>query len=159
MGKRKHLPYRKGTWFLVPLRTEGYARGLVARMDGKGGAFGYFFGPAIDDPSDVGVPLDVKPDDAVLVGRFGDLGLMNGTWPVLGESDSWKEANWKMPPFVRVDDHEGKAFVSVYDESTFACMSERPCDPALANQYHYDGDMGYGAVEILLTKLLNPKEQ
>lgn len=156
MAKKQDLPYRKGTWFLVPLRTGGYARGLVARMDGNGGVFGYFFGPLIGNQCEASLPLDTKPEDALLVGRFGDLGLLNGTWPVLGESEGWKEEEWKMPPFVRVDEHEGKAFLSIYDESTFECVSEGPCDPALVEQYPYDRDMGYGAVEIRLTKLLSP---
>jgi hypothetical protein len=156
MGSKK-LPYKKGTWFLVPLRTQGYAMGLVARMNGKGGIFGYFFAPVIAGPSVATIPHGFRPQDAVFYGRFGDLGLINGEWTVLGEKDDWDEKDWKMPPFVRVDEHAGKAFLSVYDENTLKFVSEKPCDPALVDEYPYDSDMGYGSVEIQLTKLLNPK--
>jgi hypothetical protein len=55
MGSQK-INYREGDWFAVPLRDGGYAVGLVARMDNRGGVLGYFFGPRRDDvpsPSDV----------------------------------------------------------------------------------------------------------
>jgi hypothetical protein len=158
VGRRK-LPYKKGTWILVPLRTQGYALGLVARMDGKGRIFGYFFGPVISEPSAATIPNNLKPEDAILSGRFGDLGLINGEWIVLGEKDDWNKDEWKMPPFVRVDEHSGKAFVSVYDDNTLNFVSEKPCNPALVDKYPHDIGMGYGSVEIQLTKLLNPKAE
>ncbi|OGP72777.1 MAG: hypothetical protein A2V86_08720 [Deltaproteobacteria bacterium RBG_16_49_23] len=156
MGRHK-LPYKKGTWFLVPLRTKGYALGLVARMDGKGRIFGYFFGPVISKASVTVIPHDLRPQDAVLLGRFGDLGLIKGEWTVLGEKVDWNEEEWKIPPFIRVDEHSGKAFLSVYNENTLNFVSEKACAPALVDKYPYDRDMGYGSVEIQLTKLLNLK--
>jgi hypothetical protein len=126
-------------------------------MDGNGRVFGYFFGPVISEPSTATIPDNLKPEDAILSGRFGDLGLINGEWIVLGEKDGWNEEEWKMPPFIRVDEHSGKAFLSVYDENTLNFVSEKPCSPALVSKYPYDRSMGYGSVEIKLTKLLNPK--
>ena len=64
------------------------------------------------------------------------------------------EEAWPMPPMVRVDDAAGIAFVSVYDDSTLDFVSEKRCDPALVDTHPYDRLMGYGAVEILLTKSL-----
>ena len=124
-------------------------------MDGKGGVFGYFFGPLIGEASEARSPLDKQTEGPILVGRFGDLGLTNGEWTILGETDAWNGAQWGMPPFVRVDEHAGKAFLSVYDENTFECISEKPCDPSLVDEYPYDRMMGYGAVEIRLTKILS----
>ncbi|MFE2092535.1 hypothetical protein [Streptomyces sp. NPDC059460] len=42
------LPYAVGDVFAVPRRDHGHALDLVARMDGKGTALGYFFGPRIE---------------------------------------------------------------------------------------------------------------
>jgi hypothetical protein len=127
-------------------------------MNGKGLIFGYFFGPHIMDPARATIPHEIKPRDALLVGKFGDLGLVNGAWPLLGESHCWREEEWRMPPMVRINTGEGTAFLSVYDEDSFECVSEKPCDPGLVDQYPYDRTMGYGAVEIRLTSLLNPKK-
>lgn len=37
----------KGAVFLIPLRDFGYAIGVLARSDGDGQCFGYFFGPRV----------------------------------------------------------------------------------------------------------------
>jgi len=41
------LPYEEGTWFAVPLRTNGFGVGIIARMkaDEKGGID---IGPCVD---------------------------------------------------------------------------------------------------------------
>ncbi|GAB3682864.1 hypothetical protein GCM10028814_20400 [Angustibacter aerolatus] len=41
----KRQRYGPGSWFAVPLRTEGFAVGLVARGPRRLGVCGYFFGP------------------------------------------------------------------------------------------------------------------
>jgi len=45
--------------------------------------------------------------------------------------------------------------MSEYDQSNMKFISEKKCDPSLASSYPDDGLMGYGAIEIRLTKLLN----
>lgn len=145
--------YEPGTWFLVPLRDGGYARGVVARMNGRGIVFGYFFGPRLSDP-DQPMPNDLSPEDRVLWGQFGDPGLTKGEWPILGVAEGWNPSDWPMPPFVRIDEDAGVAFLSRYDEETLECTSEERCSRELAKTHPYDRLMGYGAVEIRLTKLL-----
>lgn len=86
--------YREGDWFAAPLREGGYAVGVVARANPKAALLGYFFGPRR-----VGLPslddvVDLKPDDPVLVGKFGHLGLTKGTWPILGRLEDWDRAPW-----------------------------------------------------------------
>src|SRR2546430_13397270 len=39
----------EGTIFLVPLTPSGFAVGVLARTDRKGRAFGYFFGPRVQN--------------------------------------------------------------------------------------------------------------
>ena len=49
-----------------------------------------------------------------------------------------------MPPFVRVDEEAGIAFVSCYDAPTFDCISEKRCDPKLVQSHPYDRLIGIG---------------
>lgn len=153
MVRRKKLLYQEGTSFAVPLRSGGYARGVIARANGEGGAFGYFFGPKIGSPEEA-TTEDMKPERAILVGMFGDLGLVKGKWPILGKLDGWKRSDWSMPPLIRISDNSIEAWLSYYDENTFAFLREEEVDPSLCDRYPYDRDMGYGAVEIRLSKLL-----
>src|SRR6476660_1809183 len=97
------LPYSEGSVFMVPLRKGGYARGVVARASDEGkGIFGYFFGPRI--PSIEDVPLDdLVPFNSITRIMFGDLGLINGSWPIVGRVPNWSRSQWSMPDFVRRD--------------------------------------------------------
>lgn len=155
----KKLPYTEGSVFLVPLRDSGFARGVVARSAPKGRIlFGYFFGPKLDN--DLSPALTgLNPKKAILRDRFGDLGLMNGEWQVIGIVPSWKRSEWSMPDFVRRDPlGRRKARLVRYSDTDPSCIAlEKPIDddPTLAN----DGLAGYGFVEIRLTKLFkNSKE-
>ena len=58
------------------VRAEGrFALGVVARSNGEGGVFGYFFGPRRSTLEQV-TSRDAWPSRAILVGKFGDLGLI-----------------------------------------------------------------------------------
>lgn len=151
---RRRLPYREGTWFAVPLRSDGYAIGVAARIDGRGGILGYFFGPKRDAlPREVEISR-LSADAAVWIGQFGDLGLLKGEWPIICHSQDWDRGRWPMPRFARVDEHAGRAWLTTYSEDTLRALSEEPCDLATASQYPKDRLSGSGAVEITLTKLL-----
>jgi len=154
---KKGLPYKEGDWFGVPLRTGGYAVGLVARAR-RGGKilFGYFFGPRRERLPTAEELNRYSPGEAILHGRFGDLGLLNGEWPVLGQLGAWDRRAWPMPPLARIDEHAGKAWKVTYSEDDpSVVLDESPCDPTSANRFSRDSLMGYGAVEIRLTKLLS----
>ena len=149
----KKRKYTAGTWFAVPLRSNGYAFGVVSHV-GKGGiVFGYFFGPKANELP-VNLPFDFKPEMKILCGRFGDNGIVNGEWPILEDTPDWNSEIWPMPPMVRVDEKDGIAFIAYYDEKTVELISEERCDPVLVESHPYDRLMGYGSVEISLTKLL-----
>ena len=154
---KKKISYFIGTWFGVPLRTGGYARGLITRVGEGGVLFGYFFGPKFSSlPEDI--PENLRPKDRVLYGKFGHLGLINGEWEIIGVDPNWKIEDWPMPKMVRVDEHTGIAFMSQYDDATLNFISEIRCDPGLVDSHPYDRLMGYGAVEIRLTKLIDGTE-
>jgi immunity protein 26 of polymorphic toxin system len=76
-------PYREGDWFAVPLRDNAYGVGLAARVDGKGGVLGYFFGPRRTELPDLSELAALSAGDSVLVRQFGDLSLLKREWPVI----------------------------------------------------------------------------
>ena len=149
--KRGKLP-ALGTAFLVPLRDGGFASGVLARADGRGSAFGYFFGPRVSGAGDVELH-SLVPCNALLVGMFGDLEIIRRNWPLIGKLENWAPDRWPLPPLSRVDERAGRAWLSTYDDA-LRCVSEEEIDPAEASQYTSDGLMGAGAVEIRLTKLI-----
>jgi hypothetical protein len=95
-------PYAEGSVFLVPLQVRGFARGIVARAPKTAGKvlLGYFFAPKVLSKGDATLN-DIEPSKAILCVRFGDLGLINDTWPILGILPNWQRANWPVPDFVR----------------------------------------------------------
>jgi len=152
---QKTLPYREGTWFAVPLRDHGFAAGIAARMDGRGGVFGYFFGPRWETIPPIQKLTHLRPEDALLRARFGDLGLIDNKWPVVGVMPVWNRNVWSLPPFINVDKTTNRAVKVTLSNDDLAFVGQESCDPTLAKELPQDADYGYGAVEIVLTKLLS----
>lgn len=149
---KRLLPYRIGTRFWVPLRRGGFARGLVARMNGKGVVFAYFFGPRI---SEVGPWINTPPvsaASAVFVAQVGDLGLVNGEWIVDEALSQWVSADWPLPAFVRTTS-DGEVLVSTYDDQLIFQTERKGTDDDL-QRFPRDVLMGYGSAEIKLTEIL-----
>src|SRR5688500_15207999 len=94
---RCSLPYREGDWFAVPLRTGGYALGLAARSNRRGIVLGYFVGPRSTQLPTVEQTQGLAAGNAVYVGMFGDLGLLHGEWPVIGQGTGFSRADWPLP--------------------------------------------------------------
>jgi hypothetical protein len=148
------LPYSEGSVFLVPLRDSGYARGVVARSGPQGKVlFGYFFGPRLPAQKRVEVS-DLDPGKAIFRGRFGDLGLINGEWTILGRVPRWTRSLWRIPELVRWDARGPGRHMLVRYSDVDPQRVEAQCpiddDPGLATTAMY----GYGAIEIELTKRL-----
>src|SRR5262245_4445604 len=114
MVKRKNI--HPGDWFGVPLGSLGFAAGVVARGTEKTALFGYFFGSKHERLPTLRDVQQLKPDTAVLLARFSDLGLINGDWPLIGRSAIWDPSEWPMPPFVRRDIISGTLSLVTYDE-------------------------------------------
>lgn len=109
------VSYREGDWVAVPLRDGGYAVGLIARANPKGALLGYFFGPRRSRIPRLHDVSGLRPGDAVLVRTFGHLGIVHGTWPLLGRLDGWERQDWPTPVFVR---YEGRAARSTSTTTT-----------------------------------------
>jgi hypothetical protein len=125
----------------------------VARSSGEGKVLlGYFFGPRLASTIEAALD-DLDPANAILHVRFGDLGLINGEWPVVGKVPNWDRSKWLMPDFVRRDDLSKKAWLVRYaDDDPNRIVGEYPTD--FDSSLERDSLSGYGAVEIVLTKLL-----
>jgi hypothetical protein len=145
----------EGTVFGIPLRAGGYARGVIARADKEGTAFGYFFGPKLATLAGKDF-ADINPANAVLVGKFGDLGLIKGEWQSLGVLDKWCRAKWPLPAFVSETNDVKKVMVTFLDEDRLeAVRTEIKLKDEIANMWTVpDCCLGYGVVEIRLTRLL-----
>lgn len=155
----KKLTYREGDLFVLPLRERGYAVGLVARSGPRGRVlFGYFFGPRYAEVPKLSGLTNLSPEDAILRCCFGDLGLMEGTWPVLGQMPGWERTTWKIPPFVRHDPLTGRKFQVIYsDADPNVVVSEMKLAPD-ADIEPKDAMAGAGFVELKMTKLLGVQQ-
>jgi len=148
------LSYREGDCFALPLRAGGFARGVVVRLDRKGIVLGYFFGPRLASLSEATIDDTLRPEKAVLLARFGDLGLQKGEWRVIGHIDPWDREAWRIPGFLHLDERGDRGFVRYYDDSLRFVREERVTGSAISLHAPRDALLGYGAAEIRLTKLL-----
>ncbi len=149
------VKYGEGDWFAVPLREGGYAVGVVARANPKAALLGYFFGPACAEIPGLDYVADLKASDAVLVGKFGHLGITQGRWPILGRLDDWDRAAWRMPVLVRYEELTGRSFKVFYeDDDPNMLVREEQVAPGAKEQGPSGGLMGAGYVENVLTGLL-----
>ncbi len=147
-------PYKEGDVFAVPLRTGGYAIGVIARVsaDKSGGLLGYFYEKKFESVPSMDSIGSLNPDKAVRVLKFGDLSLLKKEWPVIGSVPRWERKNWPLPAFVRKDDLSKKAWRIHYsDDNIHEVIGEypEPFDSSLER----DALFGAGAIELLLTKL------
>jgi Immunity protein 26 len=145
----------EGDWFVVPLREGGCGVGVVARANLDGAMLGYFFGPRRAEAPTLCDVANLKSGDAVLVGKFGHLGITQGKWPILGRFDSWNRVEWPMPVFVRYEELTGRSYKVIYDDDDpNRVLREEPVSAGTAEQGPKDGLMGAGFVERVLTNLL-----
>jgi hypothetical protein len=150
----RKLPYAEGSVFGVPLRKgQGWALGVfVSFAKSKKGGLGAFFGPP-QSTKPTSIPDHLDPSKAVASCQFGDLGLINGEWPVLGTLPNWTKGKWAVRRYHHYDDTDDEWWIRDYtDDYQFVSQSRTTKENAL--QYPEDGVFGYGAVEIMLTQLL-----
>ena len=148
-------PYAEGDVFAVPLRDGGYAVGVVARMDSRGSVLGYFFGEHYDEPPALAEISDLNPVDNIWIKIFGDLGLIRGKWPVLGQLSGWSRERWPMPSFGRHEELTDRYFCVEYaDDDPNSQPREREISQAEFAYLPEDGLAGFGFVETRLTTLL-----
>jgi hypothetical protein len=148
------LPYENGTWFAVPLRNGGFATGVVARHSPDGVILVYLFGPKRPKVARLDQLEGLTKAIAIKVSIAGDLGLLEGRWPIIGKFPSWQDSEWPMPKFLRKDLLGATAWLVTYAENNpNHVVSEEPV-PFETTGFERDVLSGAGAVEIVLTRLL-----
>ena len=147
----------EGSVFLVPLRDIGFATGVLARANGVGQCFGYFFGPRVDSSDEVQIS-SLAIENALLIGKFGDLEIIRGNWKIIGDIPNWESDRWELLPLARIDRDADKAWLCTYDDE-LNCTRETSISLVEAEKHSYDRLMGAGSVEIRLTKLISTPPQ
>lgn len=147
--------YREGDWFAVPLRDGGYALGVIARSNPKGALLGFFFGPKRAEVPSLAAVVGLTPADAILVERFGHLGLVNGDWLNLGPVAGWHRSLWSSTAFGHREPLGSRCFKVIYDDDDPAKRLRTEAASAdEIDRLPRDGLSGAAAVETILTKLL-----
>ncbi len=155
MSKPTRVKYQEGDWFAVPLKNGKFALGLVARKGRRGVTLGYFFGPARDKPPADEHIVGLRPENAVLIGQFGDLGIIIGEWPLIHRSTTWDRAAWPLPAFARISLDHQRAWRVELSEDDLHTSQELEALPQEVAHLPRDGLYGSGAMEKHLTKLLS----
>jgi len=60
--------------------------------------FDYFFGPRKLTLTDGGNNV-LQPSGSIFSGRFSNVGLEDGSWPLIGRHSDWTRSEWPMPAF------------------------------------------------------------
>jgi hypothetical protein len=143
--------YRDGDWFAVPLGDGTYALGRIARSK-SGIVFGYFFGPPLDHVPSLDEVGSRTAADSVTQMLFSHLGLRDGEWPVLGQTE-WNPEEWPLVEFERrIDD---KLYAVRWNEETLNDeISSVRLDPSEAGQRPSDALAGAGAAVARLRRAL-----
>lgn len=147
--------YTEGDLFAVPLDGGGYSIGLVARVDGEGAVFGYFFGSRFDELP-MGEELGgLSPNDIALVRAFGDLGILRGDWPVIGQLPGWQREEWPSPVFGRRESLTGRLLrVEYADDKPSGRAREVEISEAELERLPEDGLAGFEFMQERLSRML-----
>jgi hypothetical protein len=142
----------EGHLYGVPL--EGGLAGvcLVART-GRLGALGYFSNQVFEQPPEL-TDASFSPDQAAWVGLFGDLGIINGEWPLIDTVPDWNRDMWPLPVFGRLSELSGRAFRVTYDDRLRSRSEVEAADPDEVAILPVDMLAGSAAAERRLSRLL-----
>ncbi len=153
----KHVKYKEGQWFAVPLRDSGYALGIIVRGSYKTkGGLGYFFGRRFQKLPNEEDTCSLYPNDVILIAWFGDLGIIRGKWPLVMTTKDFRREDWSIPLFRR-DATPDKGWLIEYDQDAMGfdgIIQETLHDATDLEGLPADGTYGASAVEEVLTKLL-----
>lgn len=153
---RWKINYEEGSYFAVPLKQGGFGIGVVARMAPRGRALlGYFFANHFADVPMLKELATFRPSDAITVQIFGDLGLVNGEWPVIGKPHDWNRDEWKMPVFYRQEPIMGMLFLVEYpDDNPNGLSIETKATTEQVIGLEKDCAHGYESMSGLLSRLI-----
>jgi hypothetical protein len=141
----------EGTWFAVPLRSNGFAVGVVARTSPGGGVvLAYFFQHVWDQPPPLSEVKGLKAEDAVRVLRVGS---KPGGWDLAYPGTGSRLASQRV---------DGSAFRSQGRAVTLGVERAPTVTPTASSRYsdQLRGEprtrrrVGCGSSRVVLTRLL-----
>ena len=139
----------------MPLQGGGHAVGVVARRAPAGRIMlAYMFGPKRDALPSLAELDTLRPEQAVRRLRTGDMALLNERWPMLGDSEHWDRDAWPMPAFIRRNESLQRAWRATYADADPAKLDREESVPFDTPGLESDSLYGYGATELLMSKLL-----
>jgi hypothetical protein len=148
--------YQEGSIIMVPLRTTGFAPGVIARRGQGPILFGYFFHLRVPEPSVPAEPLVAGAASHLM--RFADLGLVDGSWHVVGSITGWDRDDWPMPDFQQVGRGASVGVrVRCSEDNPVHELSREPATIAALNGLPSADIFGSDAVEIALTTDHDPE--
>ena len=86
-------------WFSIPLDANRSGIGLIARRGRSGTALGYLFDRVFTSTPSLEDVAALTAQDAVIVYRFFDNRVADGSWPIIGTLPDWDPGMWPMPLF------------------------------------------------------------
>lgn len=103
--------------------------------------------------------LSLRPADAIDVCQFGDLGIQEEDWPILGRLPSWPSERdlWAPPPFGGVSlSDPSRGYLRYYDPEDISelYIREEECSVEKAKAHWEDGSLGHAAVQRGLMRVL-----
>jgi hypothetical protein len=115
----------------------------------------YFFSPKRETVPTLDELKKLTPDSAIKIAQIGDLGIIEGSWPVIGDSPNWEREKWPIPAFIRRDDIGKVAWRVVYaDDDPNQVISEQRI-PYESSGYEKDSLLGAGAAEVVISRMLS----
>lgn len=125
--------------------------GRIARTGKRGLILAYFFTARCYEVPSVSEIPNWQPGDASVVGKIGDLRILQGIWKVISALSPLDRTIWVVPTFGRTEALTGRAYRVVYDESDLLTpVSEERCDPESVQTLPKDGILGWGGIEAIL---------
>ena len=153
-----------GDLFIVQQGDRRIAIGLIARGGKTAGKVGYFFRIEFYDNAPDKTALTLEPEQAIWIGKFGDLHILRGKWPLVGKLKDFTREAWPMPVFARHSETFNTNHICTYDENDVSKGLETwPSDqvPSYIDTSFVveDGMAGAGYVEDYLMKILGLRTQ
>jgi hypothetical protein len=148
--------YAVGDWVLAPVDEGRFVVGRIARARGHS-VFGYFFAPPVTGPPSDDELDRLRPAGAYTYLRFSDLGIRDGSWPVIKARKGFDRGQWPVAPFENyVDAGGGRVWLEVvtYDDDAIRQTSVTRVD--VRQRGRFPDDMVSGseaALEILRQRL------
>jgi Immunity protein 26 len=115
---KKKQKVEEGDVFAVPLRSGGFAVGLVARRY-KTIGLGYFFNKVFPSIASIEEEANINNLKIEFIGRFGTLGIVDREWPILKLNNSlhFKKEGWPIPIFKMQDPITERYFAVIYGDT------------------------------------------